>query len=106
MAMDNEKRLTDAGAFERYLMVAAPEDGVCDDCLQYVTDELMTYPAADAVEVVRCRDCKWYRYGEYFDDQKFCYRLKHPDLDKRVGYNFSPDDYCSYGERRCEDGET
>lgn len=30
--MANEKRLIDAGTFERYLMATAPEDGVCDDC--------------------------------------------------------------------------
>ena len=37
----------------------------------------------DAVEVVRCRDCKFWDNGD-------CYRL---ELSR-------PDDYCSYGERR------
>lgn len=54
---------------------------------------------ADVVEVVRCKDCKHYKPGKHFDDIPFCYRLKGKD-GKPVGYNFSPDDFCSRGERR------
>ena len=56
-------------------------------------------PAVDAVEVVRCKDCKYYREGAIFKDIKFCFRLRG-DNDKPVGYNFSEDDFCSRGERR------
>ena len=41
----------------------------------------------DAVPVVRCRDCKYWEYGD-------CYRL---ELSR-------PDDFCSYGERKDGDG--
>ena len=50
-------------------------------------------------EVVRCKDCKYYREGAIFKDIKFCFRLRG-DNDKPVGYNFSEDDFCSRGERR------
>ena len=39
--------------------------------------------SSDAVEVVRCKDCKYWDYGD-------CYRL---ELSR-------PDDFCSYGELR------
>ena len=54
---------------------------------------------ADVVQVVRCKDCKYYREGEIFKDTKFCFRLRG-DNDKPVGYNFSEDDFCSRGERK------
>ena len=57
-------------------------------------------PTVDAVEVVRCKDCKWYKEGRILKENKFCFRLKHPKEDRRIGYNFSPDDYCSYGEKK------
>ena len=42
-------------------------------------------PTVDAVEVVRCKDCKSWKNGD-------CYRQ---ELTR-------PDDFCSYGERRKE----
>ena len=61
---------------------------------QYANDNflfaLANFPTVDAVEVVRCRDCKHYNEG-------FC-----------VGYHahhdVMPDDFCSYGERKDGDG--
>ena len=52
----------------------------------------------DFVPVVRCKDCKWYQESELLAPNKFCFRLKGKD-GKRVGYNFSDDDFCSRGER-------
>lgn len=47
---------------------------------------------ADAVEVVRCRDCKWLK--KWDDGEQTCRRIG-------VGYIVGDDDYCSFGERRC-----
>ena len=44
-------------------------------------------PTADVVEVVRCKDCKFFKYGDYCDEGK----MEH----SRCREN----DYCSYGER-------
>lgn len=55
-------------------------------------------PTVDAVPVIRCKDCKYYREGKYFESIKFCFRLKHGE--EYVGYNFSEDDFCSHAERR------
>ena len=54
-------------------------------------------PEVDAVEVVRCKDCKWYvKYREIppFCDNPIC-GMQHP-------YD---ETFCSYGERM-EDDET
>lgn len=57
-----------------------------------------------AVEVIRCKDCVYYKDGEHFHGTKFCFRLKGKDGEP-VGYNFSDDDYCSRGVRREPDGK-
>lgn len=56
-------------------------------------------PTADAVDVVRCKDCVHYQ-PSLFGEKKMCFRK---DVDGvQICYDFSPDDYCSYGERREE----
>lgn len=52
--------------------------------------------AADVVEVVRCKDCR------YWQDNNGGY----PHEECRWGKEETPDrdDFCSYGERRKEDG--
>ena len=47
----------------------------------------------DAVEVVRCRDCK-------HQTVMWCWRLEEGMNPRRVGSN----DFCSYGERKGDDG--
>jgi len=63
-------------------------------------------PAVDAVPVVRCRECKWYKEGKLLGPTKFCFRLRDAD-GERIGYNFASDDFCSHGERKggADDGE-
>lgn len=68
-----------------------------------VANLIKNFPAVDAVEVVRCKDCKWYKEGELLAPNKFCFRLMHPTDNRHIGYNFSGDDFCSYGERKDND---
>ena len=49
-------------------------------------------PTVDAVEVVRCKDCKHYRHDDVFH-RWYC----SIGMTKRAT---SKDDYCSWGERR------
>lgn len=63
----------------------------CRACIEDV-------PSADVVEVVRCRDCKYYKNGKHFTDIKFCQRL--PYYAEKGGLNTADNDYCSYGERK------
>lgn len=85
-------------------------DGWCNntrcDCLECKSEHrcefilaLVDEPTIDAVEVVRCKDCKWYEQMLYSTSFRCC----------RIGgmEEAKADGFCSYGERREEaDGKT
>ena len=78
-----------------------PEYLMKDDAL-HVIDSI---PAADVVEVVRCKNCRYFwQYSE-----KHAQEVEHADGDcfikvlnseEMQPYSCKYDDYCSYGERR------
>lgn len=106
--MANEKRLIDANEVERKLEIAI-SSWWCD-CnsnapviARAMTDALQRVkyaPTVDAVEVVRCRDCKkWEKcYSSILGEVMCCTGQANVNIQK------GPDDFCSYGERRTEDG--
>ena len=57
----------------------------------YVKFDIMEEPAVDAVEVVRCKDCK------HCDPEN--YHCDHP-MGTAAPLRRKPDDFCSYGERK------
>ena len=61
----------------------------------HIIDRLHT---ADVVEVVRCKDCKYYDDGEcdYHSEPKEMRQYE------RWTFDVSENDYCRYGERREE----
>lgn len=68
----------------------------CDESCSAIIRDVENLSVADAVEVVRCKDCKHWRmtvstgtYGECMCD----------DMETNVLYTMA-DDYCSYGERK------
>lgn len=60
-------------------------------------------PAVDAVEVTRCEKCQ-YRFDSIDSESKeevmFC------NLEHGLAGIINSDDFCSYGERRDENGES
>lgn len=59
-------------------------------------DEIHDMPTADVVEVVRCKDCRyWQEYQEGHYPNELCPWDKNETTDE--------DDYCSFGERKEED---
>lgn len=75
-------RLIDAEELE-CLFNGQIEQGVgVIDAFDAFYDALQDTPTVDAVEVVRCKDCRYFKL----------YKC-------RMGYS-SHDDFCSYGERR------
>lgn len=52
----------------------------------------------DAVVVVRCKDCE--HYHEFISG----FRCVHFNGGDGRAYQVKPNDFCSYGKRRCEDG--
>lgn len=61
-----------------------------------IVDRIKAAPAVDAVEVVRCKDCKNRYYNEF--QGEFCCEAWADGYDTIVRDN----DYCSYGERRTD----
>ena len=87
--MANEKRLIDADA----LIKEANAEGAYG----YVdAKQIADAPTVDAVEVVRCRDCKYGNWDSEPDDAMVCMRTKD-------GFWRSGNDFCSYGKRKEDD---
>ena len=102
--MATEKRLIDA----RYL--TSQMYLICEACqtenifIDAIIDEIDNAPDVDAVEVVRCKDCKhwreetgWCYHHSHFVDSKggFCHPWESTDWKM-----LNEDDFCSYGERK------
>lgn len=62
----------------------AMEDGTCE-----IINRINDLPSVDAVEVIRCRDCKHYKP----DAEPEYERCRHHII------SMDPEDWCSYGER-------
>ena len=59
----------------------------------YAMAILQEAPTVDAVEVVRCRNCKYGDWDSKPDDAMVCMRTKD-------GFWRSGDDFCSFGKRK------
>jgi hypothetical protein len=103
--MANEKRLIDANALLEKLSEICKEH-FCFRSYQYVrefvgdvADSMREAPTVDAVEVVRCKDCK-----HYSSDQYGCECGLHSEKENEDYPAFAvqmlPNDFCSYGERK------
>ena len=66
---------------------------------KYAIRDITEAPTVDAVEVVRCRDCRWYN-----PELRICNLHSESKGEPNVGYvvGMEPDDFCSYGERRTD----
>ena len=94
----SEKRLIDANALKSYM----------DECSKetrfrvyygYATSFIDAAPTVDAVEVVRCRECKHWKpsgskAGNSFSDMEYIGGCEF------TNYYRSESDFCSYGERK------
>lgn len=72
-------------------------DVMCRACfLGDAMDVIDDMPAADVVEVVRCKDCK-----NWYDGERICYCKRFWDDDGEPKlYRCNANDYCSRGERK------
>ena len=64
-------------------------------CSVVLSTDIRRAPAVDAVEVVRCKDCKHF-YEPDINPNRRCKRGGSQVWD----VEFTEDDFCSYGERR------
>jgi hypothetical protein len=77
-----------------------------DECWGFAVpvEEIDKAPTIDAVPVVRCRECKFYREfrtKRHNQLMRLCYRMGKHDME----YMVKPDDFCSYGQRKETDHE-
>ena len=90
-------RLIDADVFKKNMDYVCTMGGwlepISSAITEYVKKHIDAQTTVDAVEVVRCCECKW------FSDLFGC--TKEPDTFLVV----NDDDYCSYGERKETDHE-
>lgn len=96
LTLANERRLIDAEALWQKLESESWYDNADRD--EVALPLVDAAPTVDAVEVVRCRECKHYRSGKPFPGTSYCARL--PYYAGAGGLNVGDEDYCSYGERR------
>lgn len=80
-------RLIDADAMRHRLLCQPPKNISINFALELVS----TMPTVDAVEVVQCKDCKYWHNNDCKNDSH--------------GYcPISEKDFCSHGERREDNG--
>lgn len=95
-------RLIDADRFERVLM-AMPDDELCEDCCYNVVNKLDEAPAIEAEPVVRCKDCKWWD-KKHDSPYGYCHACKHGHRSEHWEINiyriYKGDWYCADGERK------
>ena len=88
-------RLIDVDAFiAEYCKNCGGGCDLDDECCSTVGD-LEKAPTVDAVEVVRCKDCKYWEVGK--DYEPYCNHCASGMWDTTA------DDFCSYGERKIND---
>ena len=70
----------------------------------YAERLISSAPAADVVEVVRCKDCVCWVGNEYWANRASHGKCYCPDVKISMGAVLftKPDDYCSHGERKEE----
>ena len=97
--MATEKRLIDANAipYEEHYVPDGDAQWEYKKELCVLKPVIDAMPTEDAVEVVRCKDCKHWKFidslNPHWECQIFC--GLHD-----CGYLTGADDFCSYGERR------
>lgn len=71
-----------------------PESYIVEKCIDKIND----VPAADVVEVVRCKDCENCYPVRLRNGEVYFYKCEFHDIE------VEPDDFCSRAERRTDNG--
>lgn len=91
-----EQKAKEDGMSEKYIEMYHDMAYLYADLLGYLEQtDLVNKPTIDAVEVVRCKDCKY-----YYEDIGWC--DKHSYYDEDEWKMFYKDDYYSDGETRAK----
>jgi len=78
-----------------------PYQRLGEDRKSYMDRVLKELPFADVVEVVRCKDCKWYNLNKWAEVDGVQIIVGHEICDFwGGGCKTQKNGYCSYGERK------
>lgn len=92
--MKNKKRLIDANKLMEHLTRCIDaEKGLFRAVCVAIKCFVEQMPTVDAVEVVRCKDCRWRK------ERGLCYMISGTGVGTGTGDDF----FCSYGERKEND---
>ena len=77
------------------------------DGVEYILEQIDNAPAVDAVEVIRCKDCKYWGDEDGISEKDgirfaWCNIHNHCMHGEYIGWCPKEDDFCSFGERREE----
>ena len=94
---ESEKRLIDANAFLKDILT----DGIGKTIIEYSESDIgymiRKRPTEDALEVVRCRDCKYHYWEQEPCHGKSVHYCKLPHM---RGVEVFKEFFCYYGERK------
>ena len=94
---ESEKRLIDANAFLKDILTA----GIGKTIIEYSESDIgymiRKRPTVDAVEVVRCRECKYHYWEQEPCHGKSVHYCKLPHM---RGVEVFKEFFCYYGERK------
>ena len=68
--------------------------GLCRIIFAEDFERAMASFPGDAIQIVRCKDCKYVNFTEHRDYLR---------CTKHCAFSFRPNDFCSYGKRRDDD---
>ena len=104
--MATEKQLIEVSVARGYA-----ESLIADPILKMAVNAVLNKtPRVDAVEVVRCKNCRWARTQDHREPAAtpeqllICECFMHHYIPAPWGARMAvnPDDFCSYGERRTD----
>lgn len=95
-----EKRLIDAEKVIGDLTAMKAQLGVDAILIDGMIDGLKRQPKVDAVEVVRCKDCKHAYINKYSAGSGVVLCRLWTESLEIINFVMNPDDFCAYGERR------
>ena len=99
--MAEKQRLIDANAVAQEVRKNNRENFTRRDWTSKNVCTLLEYaPTVDAVEVVRCKDCKYYDNSEGI---QWCILNSKFSQCGTDWHSFPEDGFCSYGERRSDE---
>ena len=110
--MAKEQRLIDANALLENIQYRLPVNDMVAQLINDIVDitrtQIVNAPTVDAVPVVRCKDCKHYHAEQGWCDEHSSFiderGVKCHPWESNDWRMFEEDDFCSYGERRTDNG--